>query len=178
MAKNNSIKGVSIIVIILVIALLAVTYNKVTEWIGKPWSEVFYAIIFAILVALGVHIVYRPERKVLQRVLQKTMNKKSLAVPRLILLNNKNKEIKITKIEETFGREYFFDSIPDHDLQYIGRQHFKIITLDDGLYIDDQNSENGTKLNGEEIKGLGKRKLKDGDEILVADVLKMRYFQD
>jgi pSer/pThr/pTyr-binding forkhead associated (FHA) protein len=178
MAKSNSIEGVSLIVIILATILLAVTYNKVTEVIGKPWSEVFYALILAILVALAVHIVYRPERKVLQRVLQKTMNKKSPAVPRLILLNNKNKEIKIIKNEETFGREYFFDAIPDIDLQYIGRQHFKIITLDDGLYIDDQNSANGTKLNGEAITGLGRKKLNDGDEILVADVLKMKYFQN
>jgi pSer/pThr/pTyr-binding forkhead associated (FHA) protein len=34
-------------------------------------------------------------------------------------------------------------------------------------------TKNGTMLNGEEIAG--KKRLKDGDEILVAGVLKIRY---
>lgn len=73
------------------------------------------------------------------------------------------------------GRQNFMGAISADDLQFIGREHFKIMKMDDGFYIEDLGSENGTKLNGEEIRGAGKKKLNDGGEIVVADVLKMKY---
>lgn len=92
---------------------------------------------------------------------------------KLVLPNNR--EIEIREEERIFGREDFRGVVSDDELQFISRNHFKIIRVNDEIYIEDLDSKNGTKLNGEEIKGLGRRKLKDGDEILVAKVLKMTF---
>lgn len=86
----------------------------------------------------------------------------------------KNHEIEIKEAERVFGRENFKDVISDDKLQIISREHFKIMRVNDEFYIEDEDSVNGTMLNGEEIKGLGRRKLRDGNEILVAKVLKIR----
>jgi len=92
---------------------------------------------------------------------------------KLVLPNNR--EIKIREEEKIFGREDFRDVVSDDELQFISREHFKIMRVNDEIYIEDLDSKNGTELNREEIKGLGRRKLKDGDEILVAKVLKMTF---
>jgi pSer/pThr/pTyr-binding forkhead associated (FHA) protein len=62
-------------------------------------------------------------------------------------------------------------------LQHISRKHFKITRVNGEFFLEDEGSLNGTKLNGEEIKALGRRKLEDDEEILVAKVLKIRYVQ-
>jgi len=92
---------------------------------------------------------------------------------KLVLPNNR--EIEIREEERIFGREDFRGVVSDDELQFISRNHFKIMRVNDEIYIEDLGSKNGTMLNREEIKGLGRRKLKDGDEILVAKVLKMTF---
>ena len=92
---------------------------------------------------------------------------------KLVLPNNR--AIEIREEERIFGREDFRGVVSDEELQFISREHFKIMRVNDEIYIEDLDSKNGTKLNGEEIKGWGRRKLKDGDEILVAKVLKMTF---
>jgi pSer/pThr/pTyr-binding forkhead associated (FHA) protein len=79
--------------------------------------------------------------------------------------------------EREYGREDFMGTVPDDKLGFISGRHFGITRLEGEHYIDDLESTNGTRLNGEEIKGKGKRKLKDGDEILVANVLEIRYVE-
>ncbi|MDI9623377.1 MAG: FHA domain-containing protein [Methanothermobacter sp.] len=49
--------------------------------------------------------------------------------------------------------------------------------MDDGCYIEDLDTKNGTKINGNEIKGLGKIKLENQDEILVAKTLPIKYLE-
>jgi len=92
---------------------------------------------------------------------------------KLVLPNNR--EIEIREEERIFGREDFRGVVSDDELLFISRKHFKIMRVNDEIYIEDLDSRNGTMLNREEIKGLGRRKLKDGDEILVAKVLKMTF---
>jgi len=96
---------------------------------------------------------------------------KSLA--KLVLPNNR--AIEIREEERIFGREDFRGVVSDDELQFISRKHFKIMRMNNEIYIEDLDSKNGTMLNREEIKGWGRRKLKDGDEILVAKVLKMTF---
>jgi pSer/pThr/pTyr-binding forkhead associated (FHA) protein len=126
----------------------------------------------AIVAGVIIHYAYikiKPKPKIDNKTIPIT----KAVLARLVLPNNT--EIKILENETIFGRFNFVGAISADDLQFIGREHFKIMKMDDGVYIEDLDSVNGTKLNGEEIKGDGRKELKDGDKILVADVLKMRY---
>lgn len=136
----------------------------------------FFAIIFAIAAGVLIHYIYikiKPEPKMLQ----KTIPARPRKVHAKLILPNNN-EIKITDAEKIFGREDFMGVFPIDDLMVIGKKHLKIIKMLNGTYIEDLNSQNGTKLNGEEIKGLGRRNLNGGDEIMVANLLKTRYMEE
>jgi hypothetical protein len=63
---------------------------------------------------------------------------------------------------------------PDQE-QWISRQHFKIWEEDGTTFIVDDKSSNGTKLNGQEIRQQGKQPLRNGDEILVGDAVKLLF---
>ncbi len=74
------------------------------------------------------------------------------------------------------GREDFAEIIPDEELKYITRKNnpegpekkqFKIFLEDGDYYIIDENSHNNTALNDKNIRGKGKIKLEDEDEIKV-----------
>ena len=145
----------------------------VIEWLREKWLEIIIAFIFAIVAGVIIHYIYI-KIKTKHKFEQKTILMKPRYVMAMLILPN-NYEIKITEPEKIVGREDFVGAIPADDLPFIGRKHFKIIKMDNGLYIEDFNSANGTRLNGEEIKGKGRKELKDGDIILVADVLQMRY---
>ncbi len=82
---------------------------------------------------------------------------------------------KPIEYEKIFGREDFVGAVSVEDIQFIGKKHFKIIKDADGVYIEDMDSANGTKLDKREIKGSGQQKLEDGVIIRVADVLDLEY---
>jgi pSer/pThr/pTyr-binding forkhead associated (FHA) protein len=87
-------------------------------------------------------------------------------------------EVRVTASGRVFGKlDYATPSpkIPQNDLQFISRQHFTIYQDQDRYYVEDNNSTNNTMLNGEEIKGKGRRELKDGDEISPAGVTKTQF---
>jgi len=100
---------------------------------------------------------------------------------RLALSNNReillSKEGKESEFERVLGRSDLKEATGEN-LNYISREHFRIIKDGKKLYIADNGSRNGTKLNEEEIRGNGKKELKKGDEILLADVLKLRFEYD
>jgi len=80
------------------------------------------------------------------------------------------REIEITQDETVFGKEDFEGDLPEEELKYISRRikpHFIILQENNRYYIQDDNSTNGTKLNGMEIKGSGRQELKDNDEIIL-----------
>ncbi len=166
-----------LLIIIAAISLLIsfvfsfVGINKIIDWLKERWLEIFIAFIFAIIAGY-VYEKIKPETKISQKTI---FIKPRTVLAKLVLPNNNEIKIMNSEKEDVFGREDFVGVIPVHDLQFIGRRHFKVLKMDDGLYIEDLDSANGTKLNGEEINGAGRKELKDGDEILVADVLKMRY---
>ena len=92
------------------------------------------------------------------------------------LVLKENQEFIIKEFERVFGREDFIGVTGPDDLLYVGKEHFKITKQSDGYYIEDLNTKNGTQVNGEEIKGKGKRKLENEDNILVAQILNIKYF--
>jgi ribosomal protein L40E len=60
-------------------------------------------------------------------------------------------------------------------IRWISRQHFEIFQENGTYYIEDEQSANGTKLNGTEIRQQGKQLLKDKDEIIVGDAIKVVF---
>lgn len=76
---------------------------------------------------------------------------------------------------KTFGRKDFIPYLPESEYMYISRKHFTIFREGDKFYIQDEGSTNGTKVNGVEIKGKGRVELKDGDKILVAEILEIEF---
>lgn len=147
--------------------------RMITEWLKEKWLEIFIAFIFAIVAGVIIHYIYI-KIKTKHKFKQDTILAKPRLVLAMLILPNNN-EIKITEPEKIVGREDFVGAIPTDDLQFIGRKHFKIIRMNNGLYIEDLDSANGTNLNGDEIKGAGTKELKDGDIISIADVLQMKY---
>ncbi len=63
------------------------------------------------------------------------------------------------------------------NLLFIGRKHFKIGRRNDGLYIQDLGTKNGTILNGDALQQTKSRKLKNEDKILVANVVEVKYVE-
>jgi len=57
----------------------------------------------------------------------------------------------------------------------ISRKHLTMDYENGDYYIEDANSTNGTRLNGESIRGKGKQMLRNGDTIEVADALKLTF---
>jgi len=147
-----------------------------TEWLSERWIDIFYAIIFAIAAGILIHYIYikiKPEQKILGKTIPFKPGK---VLAKLVLPNNI--PIKITDGEKILGREDFMSVYPIDDLMVIGKKHFKIIKTSNGTFIEDLKSQNGTKLNGEVITGSERKILTDGDEIIIADMLKLEYKEE
>lgn len=83
--------------------------------------------------------------------------------------------MSLGKRAKWLGRDDLNRLVPEHSLEYISRRHL-IIRFENGqYYVEDQNSTNGTRLNGTEIQGKGKFKLNHGDLIEVADVIAFSF---
>jgi hypothetical protein len=98
------------------------------------------------------------------------------AVPTLAYrLTFKNNVIECNEASRVFGREDFARYLPEEEYKFISRQHFAITRVGSDFFIEDLKSANGTKLNGKEIKGLGKQPIKPGDVIRVADTVDVQF---
>lgn len=86
-----------------------------------------------------------------------------------------NREISLATREQWIGRDDLNGIVSEHGVEYISRRHL-IIRFENGqYYVEDQDSANGTRLNGTEIKGKGKFELNNGDLIDVADVVALGF---
>lgn len=164
------------VAIVLVLAIFQT--DNFTQWVQYEWLDLLYAIILAIIAGLLIEFIYR-RYSAKSKMLQTTMTPPSESSKFLAKLVLKEKhEFLIKEYERTFGREDFIGVAPADELMFIGKEHFKITREDDGYYLEDLNTKNGTSLDGENITGQGKRKLTEGDEIVVAKTLEIKYFED
>lgn len=162
--------------IVLVLAIFQT--ESLTQWFKYEWMDFLYAIVLAIVAGLLIEFIYR-RYSAKSKMIQTTISppsESSKYMAKLVL--KENHEFLIKEYERTFGREDFIGVAPVDELMFIGKEHFKITRNDDGYYIEDLNTKNGTSLDGEDISGLGKRKLTDDDEIIVANTLQIKYFED
>jgi hypothetical protein len=167
---------VTIVVGLCILSVLIIGMSKSgSEWLKEQWYHIIYAWIFAIIAGVLIHYAFMkisPKPKVAQPTI---LLKPRDTLAKLILPNGN--EIKITDDEKIFGREDFVGAVSADESLFIGKKHFKIFRLEDEAYIEDLDTKNGTKINGEEIKGAGRRELFDGDEIMVANVLEIKYME-
>jgi len=74
-----------------------------------------------------------------------------------------------------FGRADIIDSISPSEASWVSREQFTIAMDDGRFHIEDKGSTNGTRLDGEDIKGLGPRELSEADIITLADSIDLEF---
>jgi hypothetical protein len=169
-----------ILIIVLIAAILIFTfiygYNTVLDYLKNQYAEIIIAVILAIIVGLIIEYIYRyfsPKSKILKTTMTHKPNKNG-DFAKLILPNNNN--IVITGAERIMGREDFLGIVPTDKLLFIGKNHFKITNMENGFYIEDLDTKNGTFVNNDKLQAFKKRKLHEGDEIVIAN-LHIKYFE-
>jgi hypothetical protein len=175
MMKNKLLVLIISVVIALIALVVIATSEAATEWLLEQWTHILWAIVFAIVAGVLIHyfqlkIAHKP------KISRDTVTIESKAVLATLILPN-NHEIRITEKETVFGREDFTGVVSVDNLLFIGRKHFKIVRRKDGLYIQDLGTKNGTMLNGDALQQAESRKLKDEDNILVANVVEVKYVE-
>ena len=138
-------------------------------------QEIILALIMAIIAGLAIEYVYKkfsPQSKILKTT-QTHCDESGESMAQLILPNNNN--IIVNGAERIIGREDFVGVISTDKLLYIGKDHIKITRKEGCFYIRDLNTKNGTMVNGEELQSSEKRQLLNGDEIVLAKTLRIKY---
>ncbi len=170
---------IGLIVVILVVGAFAVVIwrlNGVFGWFQNQTQEIVIALIMAIIAGFLIEYIYKklsPQSKILMTT-QTHCDDNGESMAQLILPNNNN--IIVNGAEKVIGREDFLGVVPSDKLYYIGKDHFKITRKDGCFYIQDLKTKNGTTVNGEDLQS-EKYKLNDGDEILVAKSLHIKYHE-
>lgn len=151
--------------------------NSVKFWLQNQWLDILFALLIALILGLAVEKIYKhfsPEPKILKNTLTR------FTIPTQtrgeIILPNSDK-IQIRSDETVLGREDFLGVTSPDDLLFVGKEHLKIIRKLDSFFIEDMNTKNGTKINEEDLKGHERVKLKDGDRIVVANILNLEYHE-
>lgn len=176
MGWKHIIIVITALIALVIIILLIVFQDAFLDWLNSRWLDILIAAILAIIAGLIIEVIYRkyaPKSKFSKTTLVMKPRKK---LAKLILPDNNH--LTITQYERIFGREDFVGVLIADQLLFIGKKHFKLTRLDDGFYIEDLNTKNSTRINGEDIKGLGKIKLKNNDRILLADTLNLLYSEE
>lgn len=161
----------------LVIALIIFGLEDFSTWFQKIFLDLIFAVIMAVIVGIVIDRIYRkysPQSKILKTTMtHSTTNNVSFA--KLILPNKNN--IHVNCAERVVGREDFVGVISTDKLLYIGKDHLKITKVGDNFYIQDLNTKNGTKINGEDLVPNEKKLLRSGDEIEVGQTVKIYYHE-
>ncbi len=84
-------------------------------------------------------------------------------------------EVGLTGGFRSLGRNDFRSMLTAGKADMISRQHLQLDYQDGVYYVEDRGSTNGTRLNGELIRGKGKFVLKDGDSLELADALNLTF---
>jgi len=99
-----------------------------------------------------------------------------LSRARLILPDKS--EVGLPREETTFGRSDFEKALSSVASPYVSRQHFKIKADNGKYYILDNNSANGTRLNGIDIRGIGWQEIRNDDRIDIAEMVALTFKTD
>jgi hypothetical protein len=101
----------------------------------------------------------------------------------LCALTFKNGAFEVSEPIKTFGRQDFAKHLSESEYKFVSRKQFTIFNESGKFFIQDggeeqgkwKESSNGTRLNGEDLRGLGKKELKDNDKISVADTIELQF---
>jgi FHA domain len=170
------ISSTKLFLVVVVILISLLLFLVISANLSINILQITLFILAVVLIFIGGIIffdrIYSTKRKIDQTTIIMRPHK---LLGKLILPNGRDFVIK--EYEKTLGREDFLGFTGADNLLFIGKKHFKLFKLDDGFYIEDLNTKNGTKINGGDIRGLGKIKLKNGDEITIARI-KIRYSEE
>jgi hypothetical protein len=159
----------------LVIALIIFGFEDFSAWFQKVFIDLGFAVIMAVIVGLVIDRIYRkyaPQSKILKTTMTHNPSN-NISFAKLILPNNNN--IIVDGAERVVGREDFVGVISTDKLLYIGKDHLKITKDGDNFYIQDLNTKNGTKINGETLLSNERKLLNSGDEVEVGQTVKIYY---
>lgn len=163
-------------ILLLVVSFQNQFINIDLEWVTGLLIILLIAILLSFLLGFSIEYVYR-RLSYHSRFSKTTRFKKPRKIKAKLVLSV-NKKIFIGYYERVYGREDFLGILLIDELSFIGKEHFRITHLDDGFYIEDMDTKNGTRVNGKEIKGQGMIKLKNKDSITVARVMNARYLEE
>jgi pSer/pThr/pTyr-binding forkhead associated (FHA) protein len=146
-------------------------------WLQNQWLDILFALLMALIIGLAVEKIYKhfsPEPKILKNTLTR------FTIPTRIhgdIILPNSERIPIRSDETVLGREDFLGVTSPDDLLFVGKKHLKIIRKPDNFFIEDMKTKNGTKINGKALKSHERVKLKDGDRIVVANILNLEYHE-
>lgn len=175
MNQKQIIGTILVIIGVGLVVALVWSLNSVYGWLQNETQELIIALVMAILAGLLIEYVYKklsPQSKMLKTTQTHLMDNNA-SHAKLILPNNNN--IIVNGAEKVIGREDFLGVVPSDKLYFIGKDHFKIVRKDRSFYIQDLNTKNGTTVNGISLKSKKSKRLDDGDEIMVAKSLLIKY---
>lgn len=177
MISNESNKLIFWLFGFIIIIFILIVVIPLFSPLKSDWLLFLIFLIVLIIILLFLALLYKryffKNRMEHTTLLQKP--EKNLYHAKLVL-KEKN-EFLIKEYERIFGREDFVGLISSDDLMFIGKEHFKIIKKPEGYYILDLKTKNGTFLNGDKISGQGEVKLENGDHILIANTIEIRYVE-
>ena len=175
MNKNQFFGIIIVLVAVGLVVALIWSLNGVFGWLQNETQELFIAMVMAIAAGLLIESVYKklsPQYKMLKTT-QTHMADQKESMAKLILPNNNN--IIVNGAEKVIGREDFLGVVTSDKLYFIGKDHFKIVRKEKSFYIQDLNTKNGTTVNGIALQGSQMQRLDDGDEIVLAKSLRIKY---
>ena len=172
MSNRKNVTIGSIIVLIIILFLIS-RERQVLTWFSSQYLKIIYAVVLAIISALIIESIYHKYSHKSKFSKNTKLLKPKAFLGKFTLPNGE--KIAITQYERIFGREDFIGVIISEKLLFIGKEHFKLTKKNEGFYIEDLNTKNGTQVNDEEIKGKGKVRLKNGYIIKVANNFELLY---
>jgi len=173
MSKRSLVIIIVSITFLIIIIPFIFRKEQILNWFSSHYLNMTYAAVLAMISGLIIEYIYRnyTHKSKFSRN-TKLLNPKEF-LGKLTLPNGEY--LTITQYERIFGREDFVGLIISEKLLFIGKEHFKITQKNDGFYIKDLNTKNGTQVNDKEIKNKGLVKLEDESIIIVAQTLKILY---
>ena len=173
MYNRTLITTIGFSIVLIIILYLIFGGDQVLNWFSSQYLKIIYTAVLAIISGLIIESIYRKYSHTSKFSKNTKLLKPKEFLAKFILPNGE--QIAITQHEMIFGREDFIGVIISEKLLFIGKKHFKLTKKNDGFYIEDLNSKNGTRVNNKEIKGKGKLRLKDGYLISVANDFEIVY---